>query len=177
MATKWILDAAHSEITFRVRHMMISNIKGEFQQFSAEVETKTEDDFEDAQFSARIETDSVSTNNTDRDNHLKSADFFNTEQYPEITYTGNNLEKVAGDSYILAGDLTINGVTQLVRMNVEFGGINKDPWGNTKAGFSVDGKINRKDFGLTWNAALETGGVMVSDEVKLHAELQFAKQQ
>lgn len=168
MATKWNLDTTHSEITFKVRHMMISNVKGAFNTFTAEVEAE-DDTFKNAKVSATIQTDSIDTNNADRDTHLKSADFFNVEQNPTITFESASL---ADD---VTGYLTINGVTKPVQLEVEFGGINQDPWGNTKAGFTFEGKIKRSDFGLNWNAALETGGVLVSDEVKIAGELQFVK--
>ena len=168
MATKWNLDTAHSEITFKVRHMMISNVKGAFNTFTAEVEAE-DDTFKNAKVSATIQTDSIDTNNADRDTHLKSADFFNVEQNPTITFESDSL---ADD---VTGHLTINGVTKPVQLEVEFGGINQDPWGNIKAGFTFEGKIKRSDFGLNWNAALETGGVLVSDEVKISGELQFVK--
>ena len=168
MATKWNLDTTHSEITFKVRHMMISNVKGAFNTFTAEVEAE-DDTFKNAKVSATIQTDSIDTNNADRDTHLKSADFFNVEQNPTITFESASL---ADD---VTGHLTINGVTKPVQLEVEFGGINQDPWGNTKAGFTFEGKIKRSDFGLNWNAALETGGVLVSDDVKIAGELQFVK--
>ena len=168
MATKWNLDTTHSEITFKVRHMMISNVKGAFNTFTAEVEAE-DDTFKNAKVSATIQTDSIDKNNADRDTHLKSADFFNVEQNPTITFESDSL---ADD---VTGHLTINGVTKPVQLEVEFGGINQDPWGNTKAGFTFEGKIKRSDFGLNWNAALETGGVLVSDEVKISGELQFVK--
>ena len=168
MATKWNLDTTHSEITFKVRHMMISNVKGAFNTFTAEVEAE-DDTFKNAKVTATIQTDSIDTNNADRDTHLKSADFFNVEQNPTITFESDSL---ADD---VTGHLTINGVTKPVQLEVEFGGINQDPWGNTKAGFTFEGKIKRSDFGLNWNAALETGGVLVSDDVKIAGELQFVK--
>lgn len=168
MATKWNLDTTHSEITFKVRHMMISNVKGAFNTFTAEVEAE-DDTFKNAKVSATIQTDSIDTNNADRDTHLKSADFFNAEQNPTITFESSSLNND------VTGHLTINGVTKPVQLEVEFGGINQDPWGNTKAGFTFEGKIKRSDFGLNWNAALETGGVLVSDEVKISGELQFVK--
>ncbi len=169
MATKWNLDPAHSEITFKVKHMMISNIKGNFTDFTAEIDAE-DDTFANAKTTATIQTQSISTNNTDRDNHLKSAEFFNAEANPTITFESSALNNE------VTGTLTLNGVTKPVVLDVEFGGINVDPWGNTKAGFSFEGKINRKDFGLNWNAALEAGGVMVSEEVKIAGELQFVKQ-
>ncbi|MBP1165872.1 MULTISPECIES: YceI family protein [Chryseobacterium] len=169
MATKWILDPTHSEITFKVKHMMISNVKGSFRTFTAEIESEDEF-FANAKTTATIQTDSVFTNNTDRDNHLKSAEFFNAEVHPTITFESQALNNS------IVGNLTINGITKPVTLDVDFGGINVDPWGNTKAGFSFEGKISRKDFGLNWNAALEAGGVMVSDDVKVAGELQFVKQ-
>lgn len=169
MATKWNLDPAHSEITFKVKHMMISNIKGNFTNFNAEIEAD-DDSFSNAKTTATIQTNSIATHNVDRDNHLKGEEFFNAEQNPTITFESQALN---GD---VTGNLTINGITKPVKLDVDFNGINVDPWGNTKAGFSFEGKINRKDFGLNWNAALEAGGVMVSEEVKLAGDLQFVKQ-
>ena len=168
MSTKWNLDPSHSEITFKVRHMMISNVKGEFKNFNVDLESEDEN-FRNVKASASIDTSSISTNNTDRDNHLKSAEFFNAEAHPQITFETDSLNDE------VTGNLTINGVTKPVKLDVDFGGINVDPWGQTKAGFSFEGKIKRSDFGLNWNAALETGGVMVSDEVKIAGELQFVK--
>ena len=168
MSTKWNLDPAHSEITFKVRHMMISNVKGEFKNFSIDLES-ADDEFKNVKANAKIDTVSISTNNTDRDNHLKSAEFFNAEAHPQITFETDSLNDD------VTGNLTINGVTKPVKLEVDFGGINVDPWGQTKAGFSFEGKIKRSDFGLNWNAALEAGGVMVSDEVKIAGELQFVK--
>ena len=168
MSTKWNLDPAHSEITFKVRHMMISNVKGEFKNFSIDLES-ADDEFKNVKANAKIDTASISTNNTDRDNHLKSAEFFNAEAHPQITFETDSLNDD------VTGNLTINGVTKPVKLEVDFGGINVDPWGQTKAGFSFEGKIKRSDFGLNWNAALEAGGVMVSDEVKIAGELQFVK--
>lgn len=168
MATKWNLDPAHSEITFKVRHMMISNVKGEFKNFSIDLES-ADDEFKNVKANAIIDTASISTNNTDRDNHLKSAEFFNADAHPQITFETDSLNDD------ITGNLTINGVTKPVKLDVDFGGINVDPWGQTKAGFSFEGKIKRSDFGLNWNAALEAGGVMVSDEVKIAGELQFVK--
>lgn len=169
MSTTWKLDPTHSELTFKVKHMMISNVKGEFTNFDAEITTE-DNTFSKAKVSASIKTDSVFTNNTDRDTHLKSADFFNAEKYPAITFEA---EALTGD---VTGNLTINGVTKPVTLDVDFGGIGQDPWGNTKAGFSFEGKIKRSDFGLNWNATLEAGGVLVSDEVKIAGDLQFVKQ-
>ncbi|WP_313504369.1 YceI family protein [Kaistella carnis] len=168
MANKWNLDPSHSEITFKVRHMMISNVKGSFNTFTAEMEAE-DDTFKNAKVKATIHTDSISTNSADRDKHLKSEDFFNVEANPQITFETDSLNNE------ITGNLTMNGVTKPVQLDVEFGGINVDPYGQTKAGFSFEGKIKRSDFGLNWNAALETGGVMVSDDVKIAGELQFVK--
>lgn len=168
MATKWNLDPTHSEITFKVRHMMISNVKGSFTDFTSELESE-DDTFKKVTVKTTIQTGSVNTNNADRDNHLKGEEFFNVAANPEITFESNSLNDE------ITGNLTINGITKPVTLDVEFGGINVDPWGNTKAGFSFEGKIKRSDFGLNWNAALEAGGVMVSDEVKIAGELQYVK--
>ena len=147
---------------------MISNVKGEFKNFNVDLESEDEN-FKNVKANATIDTASISTNNTDRDNHLKSAEFFNAEAHPQITFETDSLNEE------VTGNLTINGVTKPVKLDVDFGGINVDPWGQTKAGFSFEGKIKRSDFGLNWNAALEAGGVMVSDEVKIAGELQFVK--
>lgn len=173
--TQWVLDPSHSELLFKVKHMMITNVKGEFRKFSAEVNT-IGTDFSTASVSLTVDVASIFTNSDDRDGHLKSPDFFDADNHKTITFTGTSMTKTDDDKFVLTGDLTIKGNTNSVSLDVEFGGINKDPWGNEKAGFSVSGKINRKDFGLSWNAALETGGVLVSDEVKINAEVQFVKQ-
>ena len=172
--TRWNLDSAHSEITFKVKHMMITNVSGSFQNFSANVETEDQD-FTKSKISFAADTNSLNTGNNDRDNHLKSADFFNAETNPQIKFISNKFEAKDENEYILSGDLTIKDVTQPVTFDVEFGGIGKDPWGNEKAGFALSGKIKRTDFGLNWNAALETGGVLVGEEVKLFAEIQLVK--
>lgn len=170
--TTWALDPTHSEITFKVKHLMISNVKGEFRKFAAEIHG---DDFTKATIRATIDAASVFTNEDNRDNHLRSADFFDVENHPELVFEGTAFTKIDEENYTLTGNLTIKGISKEVRLDVEFGGIGKDPWGNEKAGFSVQGKINRKDWGLNWNAALEAGGVLVSDEVRVQAELQFVK--
>lgn len=166
--TTWNLDKAHSEVSFKVRHMMISNVKGEFKDFDATLQAE-DDSFKNATVDATIKADSIDTNNADRDAHLKNEDFFNVANNPTITFKSNSLN---GD---VTGELTMNGVTKPVDLDVDFGGISKDPWGNTKAGFSFEGKVKRSDFGINFNAALETGGVMLSDEVKIAGELQFVK--
>jgi polyisoprenoid-binding protein YceI len=171
--TKWVLDPSHSELLFKVKHLMISNVKGEFQKFNAEI---SGDDFFTSKINVMIDASSISTNNEQRDVHLKSADFFDVENHRELSFKSTSFKQIADDEYQLNGLLTIKGISKEVSLEVEFGGINKDPWGNEKAGFSFKGKINRKDWGLNWNAALETGGVLVSDEVKISGEIQFAKQ-
>lgn len=170
---KWVLDPTHSELTFKVKHLMISNVKGEFKNFTADIENEN---LENVSVKVSVDTSSVYTNNTDRDNHLKSADFFDVENYPVMTFESTNFTKVDDTELKLKGMLTIKGISKEIVLDVEYGGTNKDPWGNEKAGFSLNGKINRKDWGLTWNAALETGGVLVSDEVKISGEVQFVKQ-
>jgi polyisoprenoid-binding protein YceI len=173
--TKWVADPTHSELHFKVKHLMITNVKGEFQKFSATIDANGED-FTSASVEATISTDSVYTNNEDRDKHLAGPDFFDTANHKEMNFTGTSFKKLDDENYELKGNLTIKGITKEVTLAVEYGGINKDPWGNEKAGFSLNGKINRKDWGLNWNAALETGGVLVSDEVKINGEIQFVKQ-
>lgn len=172
--TKWTLDPTHSEVVFKVKHLMITNVKGEFRKFNAEIESDGKD-FTNASIKATIDASSIFTNEDNRDAHLKSADFFDVENYKELAFAGTSFTKKGEDEYELKGKLTIKGVTKDVAFTVEFGGVSKDPWGNEKAGFSLNGKINRTDFGLNWNAALEAGGVLVSEEVKISAEVQFVK--
>ena len=172
--TIWTLDPSHSEFLFKVKHLMISNVKGEFRKVNASIDILG-DDLSTASVKVNIDASSVFTNDENRDKHLQGADFFDAEQHPELTFEGSSLTKKGGD-YELAGNLTIKGVTKPVTLNVEFGGVNKDPWGHEKMGFSITGAIHRKDWGLNWNAALETGGVLVSDEVRISAEVQFVKQ-
>lgn len=172
---KWVLDPAHSEILFRVKHLMITNVKGEFRKFEAEV-TVEDNDLSTVSALARIDATSIFTNDDSRDVHLKSADFFDIEKYNQITFESTSFRKASEDKYEMRGNLTIRGITKEVTFEVEYGGVNTDPWGNEKAGFSLEGKINRKDWGLNWNAALEAGGFLVGDEVKITAEVQFVKQ-
>lgn len=173
--TKWSIDPTHSEIGFKVKHMMFTNVSGSFQKFDATIETAG-DSFEGAEIDFSGDIDSISTGNADRDTHLLSPDFFDAAQFPKINFVGTSFKKINEGDYELTGNLTLHGVTKPVTLATEFGGLMKDPWGNTKAGFSITGKISRKDWGLNWNSALETGGVLVSDEVKLNIELQFIKQ-
>ena len=174
MAT-YKIDAAHSEITFKVKHLMITNVTGSFTKFDATLEAEKAD-FTDAKISFEADVNSISTNNEQRDGHLKSDDFFAADKFPALSFVSSALTQVDGSDYKLAGDLTIKGVTKPVELAVEFGGTATDPWGQSKAGFEVSGKIKRSEFGLTWNAATEAGGVMVSDEVKLQLNVQFIKQ-
>lgn len=170
---KWISDTAHSELTFRVKHMMISNVKGSFKSFHAEVDG---DDLFNSSIKVIIDAASIYTSDEKRDTHLKSADFFDAGKYKEITFESSSFKKIEEDKYLLKGMLTIRNVSKEVSLDVEFGGIGKDPWGNERAGFSVSGRINRKDWGLNWNAALETGGVLVSEDVTIGCDIEFIRQ-
>ena len=168
--TKWLIDAAHSEINFKVKHMMISNVTGHFEKFDGYVETET-DSFKDADFSFVAEIDSINTKNEQRDTHLKSDEFFDAATHPQLKFVSKSF-----DGSNLVGDLTIKGVTKEVTLDTDFNGIAVDPYGQTKAGFELQGSINRKDFGLTWSAVTEAGNVVVSDTIKLIADIQFIKQ-
>ena len=176
MATvKWAGDVTHSEIGFKVKHLMFTNVSGKFGKFNISAEAG-ENNFDNASIQFDAEAASIDTGNEQRDGHLKSADFFDAEKFPTLSFKSTNYKKLDDDgNYELQGDLTVRGVTKPVKLAVEYGGLAKDPWGNIKAGFTINGKINRKDWGLNWNAALETGGVLVSDEVKIHAEVQLAR--
>jgi polyisoprenoid-binding protein YceI len=173
--TKWVLDPTHSEIQFKVKHLMITTVTGYFREFSASAESDSED-FSNAKISFEAKTASIDTNNADRDTHLKSGDFFESGKYPVLKFQSTGMNKSGDGEFKLTGDLTIKDVTKPVTLDVEFGGIMKDPYGNQKAGFSLSGKINRKDWGLNWNTTLETGGVLVSDEVRIFCEIQLVKQ-
>jgi polyisoprenoid-binding protein YceI len=171
--TKWVIDPTHSEIGFKVKHLMISNVKGNFTNFEATIDGE---DFTTSPLIVKIGTASISTNNADRDSHLKSADFFDVENNDTIIFEGKSFTKVDDEEFKLKGLLTIKEISKEVVLDVEYGGTNKDPWGNEKMAFEIKGKINRKDWGLNWNSALETGGVLVGEEVKINAEVQFVKQ-
>lgn len=173
--TTWKVDPAHSEVQFKVKHLMITTVTGYFKTFDVEVETEGDDFTRASKLFFTADINSIDTNNAQRDTHLKSGDFFNSEEYAQVIFKGSKYE-AAGSDYKLTGDLTIRGTTKPVELNVEFGGIVVDPYGQTKAGFTVDGKINRKDFGLSWNAVTEAGQVVVSNEVKVHCEIQLVKQ-
>lgn len=171
--TKWGIDPTHTEVQFKVKHLVIATVTGFFKKFSGSIESAT-DDFDGATASFSLDVNSIDTNQADRDAHLKSPDFFAAEQYPTVDFKGT-IKKVSGSDYKLTGDLTMRGTTKAVELSAEFGGIMVDPWGNTKAGFEINGKVNRKDFGLNWSAVTEAGGVVVSDEVKLHLNVELAK--
>ncbi len=171
----WALDPTHSEVGFKVKHMMFTNVSGKFNNISVALENEN-DDFSTSTIEFSADINSIDTSNSDRDNHLKSADFFDAETFPKMSFKSNAIQHVSGNTYKVNGDLTVKNVTKPVQLDVEYSGLMKDPWGNVKTGFSIEGKINRKDFGLSWNAALETGGVLVGEEVKLLSEIQLVKQ-
>ncbi len=173
--SKWTVDPAHSEIQFKVKHLMITTVTGYFTRFSLEVETEGTDFTKASRIQFTADIDSINTNNAQRDTHLKSPDFFDAATHAQLTFVGKGFEE-SDDDYLLHGDLTIRGVTRPVTVKVDFAGTVVDPYGQTKAGFTIDGKISRKAFGLTWDAVTEAGSVVVSDEIKLHAEVQLVKQ-
>jgi polyisoprenoid-binding protein YceI len=175
MAIKWKVDPAHSEIQFKVKHLMITTVTGYFKNFDLEVETENDDFTTASSIHFTADIDSIDTNNQQRDTHLKSPDFFDAAQHPQLVFVGKKYE-ANGEHARLHGDLTIRNTTKPVTVQVEFGGIVVDPYGQTKAGFTVTGKISRKEFELTWNAVTEAGQVVVSDEIKLQAEVQLVKQ-
>jgi polyisoprenoid-binding protein YceI len=172
MATTWQLDPTHSELGFKVKHLMITNIKGEFRNFSAEIDGE---DFSKAAISAMIDTSSIFTNEDNRDAHLKNADFFDVDNHKEMTFKGSSIAKIDDENFELTGMLSIKGISKEIKLGVEYGGTSTDPWGNEKMGFSINGKINRNDYGLNFNAPLETGGFLLGEEVKISADLQFVK--
>ncbi|WP_010649664.1 YceI family protein [Oceanobacillus massiliensis] len=174
--TVWKVDQVHSEVGFSVKHMMISKAKGTFDKFDAVVEANPED-LTDAKIEVTIDTASINTRNEDRDNHLRSGDFFDSETYPTMVFVASDIKKKSADEYEVNGDLTIKDTTKPITLDVTFEGQSKDPMGgNTVAGFSGKTAINRKEFGLTWNAAVETGGVLVGEEVNINFELELHKQ-
>lgn len=172
MAT-WTIDTAHSEIGFKVKHLVVSTASGKFTAFEGTVEASA-DDFSDAKVSFSADIDSIHTGNEQRDGHLKSADFFDAEKFPKLSFKSTSVEK-DGDDFKITGDLTLKGVTKSIVVNAEFGGIEKSLYGQTVAGFEVTTKINRQDFGLTWSAVTEAGGLVVANDVKLHANIELIK--
>jgi len=173
--TKWILDPTHSELGFKIKHLMITSISGSVKSFEADVEMD-ETDFSLAQITLTAEMASISTNNEQRDAHLRTSDFFEVEKYPELKFRSTKLEKIDSDTFNLYGELTLKGVTKPVKLNVEFNGVTKDPWGSERAGLVVTGKISRSEWGVNFNSVLETGGLALSDEVRIHSEIQLVKQ-
>ena len=171
----WKIDASHSDVEFKVKHLMISNVTGYFGKYEGTAES-TSDDFTDAKISFEADVNSISTKNEQRDQHLQAEDFFHAAQYPKISFVSTGVKKVDDESYKITGDLTMRGVTKPVELAVEFSGIVKDPYGQTKAGFDIKGKINRKDFGVSFHAVTDNGGLVLSDEVKLQASVQLVKQ-
>ena len=172
----WQIDSAHSGIHFAVRHLVIAKVRGQFSRWSGALEVP-DGDFRRAQVTATIDASSIDTGVDERDKHLRSADFFDVETYPEIIFTSRRVEPVGGDRLTLVGDLTLHGVTREVTLDVESSGIAKDPWGSVRAGFTAKTAVDRKEFGLTWNQALETGGVMVGDKVEIEIEVEAVRQE
>ncbi len=172
--TKWTFDKAHSKVQFKVTHMVISEVTGQFKNYEGTVET-SKDDFSDAKINFSIDVNSIDTDNEQRDNHLKSDDFFNAEKFPKITLVGKSFKKVGDKKYKLTGDLTIRNFTKQVELDVVYNGTVKDPWGNTRAGFRVTGRINRFDYGLKWNALLELGGAVVGENVDIIVDVELLK--
>jgi polyisoprenoid-binding protein YceI len=174
--TKWVLDPMHSEVQFKVKHLVISTVSGFFKSFEGSLETENED-FTNAEIDFSLDIESIDTNQSQRDEHLKSPEFFDAATYPKITFKSTSFTKTdEEDEYELTGDLTIKGITKQVTLDVEFGGSATDFYGNTKAGFEITGKINRKDFGLTWSGVTDAGSVVLGEDIKLLINVQFAKQ-
>jgi polyisoprenoid-binding protein YceI len=173
-AKTWNVDVAHSAVSFTVRHMVIAKVRGRFTKFSTRLELD-EKDLTKSTVEVRIDAASIETGVGDRDNHLRSPDFFDVEKFPELTFTSKRVERVGDDRYRVVGDLTIHGVTREVPLEVEVGGTTKDPWGNERAGFNARTHIDRRDYGLVWNKAIEAGGVMVGDKVDIEIDLEAVR--
>jgi polyisoprenoid-binding protein YceI len=174
-AIKWVLDPMHSEVQFKVKHLVISTVTGSFKTFEGVLTTENAD-FTGADISFSLDVDSIDTNQSMRDEHLKGAEFFDSAQYPKITFKSTSFTKEDDDQYKLVGDLTVKGITKSVTLDVEHGGTAGDFYGNTKAGFEIAGKINRRDFGLVWSGVTDTGSVVLGDDIKVLINVQFAKQ-
>jgi polyisoprenoid-binding protein YceI len=172
--TTWTIDAAHSQVEFAVRHLMISTVRGRFAGVRGTVVTDDSDP-RTAQVDVTIDVHTIDTREAQRDAHLRSADFFDAEKFPVLTFTGTGVTDVKGDRFKLVGDLTMHGVTREVTLDVTSEGRGKDPWGGERAGYSAVAKVNRSDFGLTWNQVLETGGIAVGDEIKIALDLELVK--
>jgi polyisoprenoid-binding protein YceI len=170
----YTIDPSHSRIGFAARHAMVTTVRGQFGTFTGSAHLDFEQP-ENSRATIEIDVASVNTGNADRDNHLRSADFFDADNYPKITFTSTGVRPKSDDTYVLLGDLTVKGVTKPVEVEFEFTGVNGDPWGNTRAGFEGRTTVNRKDWGLTWNVAIETGGILVSDKVKLEFDIAAVK--
>ena len=168
----WTIDPVHSRLGFSVRHMMIAKVRGSFTDFSGEITIA--DDPLQSTVAVDVQLESIDTANDDRDNHLRTNDFFDVANHPTMTFRSTRVE-ADGDDYIVHGDLTIRGVTNPVALEVEFDGTSKDPWGGTRAGFSAETEINRKDWGMEWNTPLEAGGVMLGDKVKIEIDVKLVK--
>lgn len=173
--THWAIDPTHSEVHFKVKHLMVSTVTGSFNSYEGQVETQG-DSFDNAHVSFSADIDSISTGVDQRDGHLKSADFFDAANYPKLTFTSTSFKKTGDDTYDITGDLTIRGTTKSITLKAEYGGQMVDFYGNTKAGFELSGTIKRKEFGLSWDAVTEAGGIVVSDDVKLVLNIQIIKQ-
>lgn len=173
--SKWVIDPSHSEISFKVKHLVVTTLTGKFETFEGGLETANED-FSDANISFTADVASINTGNADRDGHLKSDDFFNAEAFPKVTFKSTSFTKTGDGEYKLAGNITLRDVTKPIELTVEYGGTATDPWGNVRAGFEINGKIKRKEFGLKWDVLTEAGGAVVSDEVKLHLNVELVKQ-
>ena len=172
--TTWTIDPAHSKVGFKIRHLMISNVLGHFNEFEGTLQT-VGNDFTSGEISFSMKTSSIDTGVADRDAHLKSADFFDAEVHPLITFKSTKVKNMGDEKYELTGDLTIRGISHPITVSAEFGGVMTDPWGHVKAGFNIEGKLNRKDWGLNWNAALEAGGVVVGEDVKINCDIELLK--
>lgn len=173
---KWAIDHAHSTIGFKVKHMMLTYVSGEFTRYDANIETE-DSDFMKASISFEASANSITTASDQRDQHIKSADFLDVDNFPKIRFVATRYESVDNDgSYELFGDLTIRDVTRPLKLDVEFGGVLRDPWGNSKAGFTINGKFNRRDFGLVWNQPLDTGGLLVGEDIRITCEVQLSQQ-
>ena len=174
-ATTWVIDPTHSEVQFKVKHLMVSTVTGSFGQYEGQL-IMNGDDFEDAKINFSADISSISTNNEQRDTHLKSGEFFDADQFPQLTFASTGMKKTGDDTYELSGDLSLHGVTKPVILKAEYGGQMQDFYGQTKAGFEVTGVIKRKEYGLTWDGVTEAGGVVVSDDVRLIMNIQVTKQ-
>ncbi|MCP5064205.1 MAG: YceI family protein [Ignavibacteriae bacterium] len=172
--SNWVFDASHSNVSFSVTHLVISEVEGNFKSFEGKI-TSENDDFSESTVEFSVDINSIDTDNADRDNHLKSDDFFNVEKFPKMKFKSKSLTKVSGKKYMLVGDLTIRDITKEVELDLKYNGTIKDPWGNTKAGFKISGAINRFDFGLKWSKLMEAGGMVVGDEVEININAELKK--